>query len=40
MGSTSDWEVMAGAADTRDALGIPTGRRVVRGHGAPARVVE
>ena len=35
MGSTSDWEVMAAAADMRDELGIEYEKRVVSAHRTP-----
>jgi len=39
MGSQSDWEVMASAADTLDALGIAHDCRVVSAHRTPDRLV-
>ena len=36
MGSTSDWEVMAAAAETLEAFGIPYEKRVVSAHRTPA----
>lgn len=35
MGSTSDWEVMSGAADMLDELGIEYEKRVVSAHRTP-----
>ena len=35
MGSTSDWEVMAAAAETLEAFGIPYEKRVVSAHRTP-----
>ena len=40
MGSTSDWEVMAAAAETLEAFGIPYEKRVVSAHRTPALLVE
>lgn len=40
MGSTSDWEVMAAAAETLEAFGIPYEKRVVSAHRAPDLLVE
>ena len=40
MGSTSDWEVMAAAAETLEAFGIPYEKRVVSAHRPPALLVE
>ena len=40
MGSTSDWEVMAAAAETLEAFGIPYEKRVVRAHRTPDLLVE
>ena len=37
MGSTSDWEVMAAAAETLEAFGIPYEKRVVSAHRTPRR---
>ena len=35
MGSTSDWEVMAAAAETLEAFGVPYEKRVVSAHRTP-----
>ena len=40
MGSTSDWEVMAAAAETLEAFGIPYEKRVVSAHSTPDLLVE
>ena len=40
MGSTSDWEVMAAAAETLEAFGIPCEKRVVSAHRTPDLLVE
>ena len=40
MGSTSDWEVMAAAAETLEAFGIPYEKRVVSAHRPPDLLVE
>ena len=40
MGSTSDWEVMAAAAETLEAFGIPYEKRVVSPHRTPDLLVE
>lgn len=40
MGSTSDWEVMAAAAETLEAFGIPYEKRVVSAHRTPYLLVE
>jgi 5-(carboxyamino)imidazole ribonucleotide mutase len=40
MGSTSDWETMANAAEQLDALGIPYEKRVVSAHRTPKLMVE
>ena len=40
MGSTSDWEVMAAAAETLEAFGIPYENRVVSAHRTPDLLVE
>ena len=40
MGSTSDWEVMAAAAETLEAFGIPDEKRVVSAHRTPDLLVE
>ena len=40
MGSTSDWEVMAAAAETLEAFGIPYEKRVVSTHRTPDLLVE
>ena len=40
MGSTSDWEVMAAAAETLEAFGIPYEKRVVSAHHTPDLLVE
>ena len=40
MGSTSDWEVMAAAAETLEAFGIPYEKRVVSAHRTPDLLVE
>jgi 5-(carboxyamino)imidazole ribonucleotide mutase len=40
MGSTSDWETMAHAAETLDALGVPFEVRVVSAHRTPDLLVE
>ena len=40
MGSTSDWEVMAAAAETLEAFGIPNEKRVVSAHRTPDLLVE
>ena len=40
MGSTSDWEVMAAAAETLEAFGIPYEKRVVSDHRTPDLLVE
>ena len=40
MGSTSDWEVMAAAAETLEAFGIPHEKRVVSAHRTPDLLVE
>ena len=40
MGSTSDWEVMAAAAETLEAFGIPYETRVVSAHRTPDLLVE
>ena len=39
MGSTSDWEVMAAAAETLEAFGIPYEKRVVSAHRTPDLLV-
>jgi 5-(carboxyamino)imidazole ribonucleotide mutase len=40
MGSTSDWETMAHAAETLDALGVPYEQRVVSAHRTPDLLFE
>ena len=40
MGSTSDWEVMAAAAETLEAFGIPNEKRVESAHRTPDLLVE
>ena len=40
MGSRSDWETMRHAAETLDALEIPSERRVVSAHRTPDLLVE
>ena len=40
MGSTSDWEVMAAAAETLEAFSIPYEKRVVSAHRTPDLLVE
>lgn len=40
MGSRSDWETMAHAAETLDALGVPYERRVVSAHRTPDLLFE
>lgn len=40
MGSTSDWDTMAHAADVLTKLGIPHETKVVSAHRTPARLVE
>ena len=40
MGSTSDWEVMAAAAETLEAFRIPYEKRVVSAHRTPDLLVE
>ena len=40
MGSTSDWEVMAAAAETLEAFGSPYEKRVVSAHRTPDLLVE
>ena len=40
MGSTSDWEVMAAAAETLEAFGIPYEKRGVSAHRTPDLLVE
>ena len=40
MGSTSDWEVMAAAAETLEAFGTPYEKRVVSAHRTPDLLVE
>ena len=40
MGSASDWEVMAAAAETLEAFGIPYEKRVVSAHRTPDLLVE
>ena len=40
MGSTSDWEVMAAAAETLEAFGIPSAKRVGSAHRTPDLLVE
>ena len=40
MGSTSDWDTMAHAADVLTNLGIPHETKVVSAHRTPARLVE
>ena len=40
MGSTSDWEVMAAAAETLEAFGIPYEKRVVSAHRTHDLLVE
>ena len=40
MGSTSDWETMAHAAETLDALGVPFEVRVVSAHRTPDLLFE
>ena len=40
MGSTSDWEVMAAAAETLEAFHIPYEKRVVSAHRTPDLLVE
>ena len=40
MGSTSDWEVMAAAAETLEAFGIPDEKRIVSAHRTPDLLVE
>ncbi|MEP9401012.1 5-(carboxyamino)imidazole ribonucleotide mutase [Sphingomonas sp. VNH70] len=40
MGSTSDWETMAHAAETLAKLGVPHETRVVSAHRTPARLVD
>jgi len=40
MGSKSDWETMAAAAQTLDALGIPYEAKVVSAHRTPQRLYD
>jgi 5-(carboxyamino)imidazole ribonucleotide mutase len=40
MGSRSDWETMAHACETLDALGVPYGKRVVSAHRTPDLMFE
>ncbi len=40
MGSTSDWDTMAHAADVLTKLGVPHETRVVSAHRTPARLVD
>jgi 5-(carboxyamino)imidazole ribonucleotide mutase len=40
MGSKSDWETMAAAAETLDALGVPYEAKVVSAHRTPQRLYE
>src|SRR5688572_8283571 len=40
MGSRSDWEVMAHAAETLDTLGVPFEKRVVSAHRTPDLLFE
>ncbi len=40
MGSTSDWDTMAPAADVLTKLGVPHETRVVSAHRTPARLVD
>ena len=40
MGSTSDWEVKAAAAETLEALGVPCEKRVGSAHRTPDLLVE
>jgi 5-(carboxyamino)imidazole ribonucleotide mutase len=40
MGSKSDWETMAAAAQTLDALGVPYEAKVVSAHRTPQRLYE
>src|SRR5688572_31894329 len=40
MGSRSDWEVMAHAAETLDTLGVPFEKRVVSAHRTPDLMFE
>jgi len=40
MGSASDWETMAGAAETLDKLGVPYEVRVVSAHRTPDLLFE
>ncbi|KQM57258.1 MULTISPECIES: 5-(carboxyamino)imidazole ribonucleotide mutase [unclassified Sphingomonas] len=40
MGSTSDWDTMAHAADVLTKLGVPHETKVVSAHRTPARLVE
>ncbi|MDJ0278988.1 5-(carboxyamino)imidazole ribonucleotide mutase [Sphingomonas sp. 2R-10] len=40
MGSTSDWDTMAHAADVLTKLGVPHETRVVSAHRTPARLVN
>ncbi|MFT3727717.1 MAG: 5-(carboxyamino)imidazole ribonucleotide mutase [Terricaulis sp.] len=40
MGSKSDWETLAAAAETLDALGVPYEAKVVSAHRTPQRLYE
>jgi 5-(carboxyamino)imidazole ribonucleotide mutase len=40
MGSTSDWDTMARAAEMLDTLGVPHETRVVSAHRTPDRLVQ
>ncbi len=40
MGSKSDWETMAAAAQTLDALGVPYEAKVVSAHRTPQRLYD
>jgi 5-(carboxyamino)imidazole ribonucleotide mutase len=40
MGSSSDWETMAAAAETLDSLGVPYEKRVVSAHRTPDLLFE
>jgi 5-(carboxyamino)imidazole ribonucleotide mutase len=40
MGSKSDWETMAAAAETLDALGVPYEARIVSAHRTPQRLYD
>jgi 5-(carboxyamino)imidazole ribonucleotide mutase len=40
MGSKSDWETMAGAAETLNALGVAYEARIVSAHRTPQRLYE